>query len=250
MTANTLKTLADQPADPAVSLLFAALPQLSSGSDLEALQDLSVAYRFVGRDTKILRAGERVQKLHLVCSGWAKRSIGLADGRRQIVGFLLPGNLMGLLTDARSTSTFDVVALTRCEVAEFDIAEFNDLICSSPQFSQSLRSQLAFESAMLGDNMLRLGRMTAYERVCHFLMEMFDRQMPGLDSAGTVDFPITQAIVADALGLSVVHVNRQIMRLKNEGLVSLDRRRLTITDANALRRTCGYISRLEGRVTD
>ncbi len=195
-----------------------------------------------------MQEGQRVEKLRLICSGWAMRSIGMADGRRQIVGLLLPGNLMGLLTDARSTSTFEITALTRCEVAEFDIDDFNDLVRNSPRFSQSVRSQLALESAMLGDNLLRIGRMTAYERVCHFLLEIFDRQMPSLKSEGTVDFPITQATVADVLGLSVVHVNRQVMRLRREGLVNLDRRSLSITNATVMSSACGYRSRLEARM--
>ena len=85
--------------------------------------------------------------------------------------------------------------------------------------------------------------MTAYERVCHFLLEMHDRQLPLGEAEGSVEFPITQTTVADALGLSVVHVNRQVMQLRREGLVSLDRRSFTIHDVERMKAVCGYKSR-------
>ena len=82
--------------------------------------------------------------------------------------------------------------------------------------------------------MLRLGRMTAYERVCNFLIDIYDRQRLAGALHGRVDFPITQAIVADMLGLSVVHVNRQVVRLRREGLVTLQHRQLMIHDERRL----------------
>ena len=76
--------------------------------------------------------------------------------------------------------------------------------------------------------------MSAYERLCSLLLEVYDRQRPLAMTAGAVDFPITQTTVADMLGLSVVHVNRQVMRLRREGLVTLDRRQLVIHDPEKL----------------
>lgn len=102
---------------------------------------------------------------------------------------------------------------------------------------------MAREAATLGDQVLGLGRMTAYERVCHFLLETFDRQNPHGPDGTSVEFPLTQSIVVDALGLSVVHANRQIMRLRQEGLLDMDRRSLTIYDFNQLQAISGYKSR-------
>jgi len=95
------------------------------------------------------------------------------------------------------------------------------------------------ELAHTNEQVVRLGRMTAYERVCSFLLDIYERQEPTGADMGTVDFPITQTVVSDALGLSVVHVNRQVMQLRREGLVTLNRRQLTVHDANALARACG-----------
>ena len=88
--------------------------------------------------------------------------------------------------------------------------------------------------------------MTAYERVCNLFLDIYSRQRQSARIDGTVDFPITQTIVADLLGLSVVHVNRQVMRLRREGLVSLSRRQLTIHDEHKLRQVARFRDRRFG----
>ena len=205
-----------------------------------ALTNLPAVNRFVGRNTVIAHEAQPLDKLRLFVAGWAMRSVGMAGERRQIVGFVLPGDLEGLYADFRQASATDVVTLSRCEIAEFALSDVLQLAEDYPGIGAGFRKYMAAEAAILGDQVLRLGRMTAYERVIHLLLEIFDRQASGAPDGTIVDFPITQSIVADALGLSVVHVNRQVMRLRQEGLLELDRKTLKILDFNALQRLSGY----------
>ena len=215
------------------------LPDITSLEET-ALANLRSVNRFVGRNIKVAHEAQPLDSLRLFISGWAMRSVGIAGGRRQILGFVLPGNVEGLHSDLRQASSTDLVTLTRCEIAEFSLVEVLRLAEDFPGIGAGLRKYMATEAAILGDQVLRLGRMTAYERVVHLLLEIFDRQAAGASNGTTVDFPITQSIVADALGLSVVHVNRQVMRLRQEGLLELDRKSLTILDFNRLQAVSGY----------
>ena len=211
--------------------------------ELVALQNLPSVRRFVGRGTRITSENQKLEKLRLILRGWVMKSVVLPGNRRQIIGFTLPGNLEGLHGGLRQSTTCDVTTLTRCEIAEFSMQDVLRLSNDHPGIAAGFRMFMAREAAILGDQVLRLGRMTAYERLCHFLLETFDRQNPDERDRATVEFPLTQSIVADALGLSVVHVNRQVMRLRQEGLLDMDRRSLTIYDVARLQTISGYKSR-------
>ena len=228
--------------DTAGTYLARAIPGLTH-HEKAALSNLTSVNRFVGRNTVIASEAEHLDKMRFFISGWAMKYVGMSGERRQIIGFVLPGNLEGLHVDFRQASTTNVVTLTRCEIAEFRMTDIMNLSHDYAGIGAGFRSYMAREAAILGDQVLRLGRMTAYERVCHFLLETFDRQCPDCPNGSSVPFPITQSIVADALGLSVVHVNRQVMRLRQEGLLDLDRKSLTIKDFRKLQLISGYKSR-------
>lgn len=225
----------------AVESLLSCMPHLS---DIErnAVKSLPIVHRFLGRHSLIMREGEQLNKLLVVCSGWAMRKVTLADGRRQILDFVLPGDVIGLHVDSNQVATCDVEALTSIETAEIDLTEIARRTEANPAIGVGMNIFFLREMTMLSDQVLRLGRMTAYERVCHLLLEIFYRQSEcgRVGYNGSVDFPITQAIMADTLGLSVVHVNRQIMQLRREGLVTLNRRCLIVHDQAALQRISEY----------
>lgn len=223
----------------AASLLAVRMQGLSE-DDRSALRELPVLHRFVGRNRAILGNGEHVSRLKVLCKGWAIRSVRLDDERRQILDFVLPGDVIGLHMDGGQVSLCEVVALTACEVAELELREVEQVAKRFPSVGKGLRHHLIRELAQANDQVMRLGRMTAYERVCSFLLDIYTRQQ---SRSGTVSFPITQTVVADALGLSVVHVNRQVMRLRREGLVTLNRRQLTVHDKDRLARLCNHRDR-------
>lgn len=221
----------------AVPLLTARMQGLNE-DDRSALRELPILHRFVGRNRQIMRAGEHVSHLKLLCKGWAMRSVQLDAERRQILDFALPGDSVGMHVDGAQVSTCDVIAVTACEVAEFELREVEQVAARRPAFGKGLRHSLTQQLAQANDQVLRLGRMTAYERLCSFLLDIYQRQR--MSGTEMVDFPITQTVVADALGLSVVHVNRQVMQLRREGLVTLNRRQLAVHDVERLAQVCNY----------
>lgn len=233
---------ARQDQESAVSLLAIRMQGLNE-DDRTALRELSVLHRFVGRNRSILGNGEHVSRLKILCKGWAIRAVQLDEERRQILDFVLPGDVLGLHVDGAKVSTCDVTALTACEVAELELREVEQVAKRRPAVGRGLRHHLTRELAQANDQVLRLGRMTAYERICSFLLDIYARQHSRSAETGTVDFPITQTVVADALGLSVVHVNRQVMQLRREGLVTLNRRQLTVHDLKRLTEVCSHRDR-------
>ncbi len=239
---NPLGYKVKRPVENALSLLAVRMQGLAE-DDRIALLELPVLHRFVGRNRSIIENGQHVSRLKILCKGWAIRAIRLDDERRQILDFVLPGDSLGLHTDGAKVSTCDAIALTACEVAELELRELEIVAKRRPAINVGLRHHLTRELAHANDQVLRLGRMTAYERICSFLLDIFTRQSVRGESYGTVDFPITQTVVADALGLSVVHVNRQVMQLRRQGLVTLNRRQLTVHDAESLAEACHHPGR-------
>lgn len=225
----------------AVDSLLNCMPHLAE-IERNVVRSLPFVHRFLGRQSLIMREGEQMNRLLVVCSGWAIRKVTLADGRRQILDFVLPGDVIGLHVDSTQIATCDVEALTSVEIAEIDFNEIARRTKSNPAIGVGMNIFFLREMMMLSDQVLRLGRMTAYERVCHLVLEIFYRQSESgrVGYNGAVDFPITQTIMADSLGLSVVHVNRQIMQLRREGLVTLNRRSLIVHDQAALQKISEY----------
>lgn len=228
--------------DPAITALAAAMVQLGA-EEREALNHLRVVHRFVGKGRALIREGEPVTLVRILCKGWAMRCRTLDETRRQILDFALPGDIVGVHLDAGGSSICDVVAATACEVGEIDVSALDRVASHNRGVSTGLLSYLSRQLTQASDQVLRLGRMTAYERVCSFFLEIYTRQKHTADLNGAVDFPITQTVVADLLGLSVVHLNRQVMQLRREGLVSLSRRQLIIHDVPALAEIASYRDR-------
>ena len=219
--------------DTALSRLAARMPRLS-GEDWSALSSVQVVHRFVGRGRRLVGEGERVSHLRVLCNGWALRFSRLDAERRQILGIALPGDIVGLHVDGDSRATCEIEALTACDVGEIDLGRLEAVATYKPAIALGLCHIRTRELVRSEDHILRLGRMTAYERVCSFLLDIYRRQREVTPARHNVDFPVTQTLLADVLGLSVVHVNRQIMQLRREGAVSLDRRHLIVHDEHRL----------------
>jgi CRP-like cAMP-binding protein len=173
----------------------------------------------------------------VILSGWACRQRLLPDGRRQIISFLLPGDIVGILPPCLPAPCA-AVALTRVRVA--DASSFYRATLgidpSQPGLAQGLRILQLLDESVLRDQVTRLGRQTAYERFANLLLELYSRlQTVGLASDGQFALPLTQEVLADALGLSVVHVNRTVQQMRRDRLVELRSGVVVITQPDALR---------------
>lgn len=212
-----------------------------SVEEAEFLEDCQQTIQKIATDTTFLRDGDDHKRTYFIRKGWAVRYITLADGRRQILSFALPGDILGLHAGFRRKLTYSAASITPLEVGVVMPVRMLEIARRFPILSAALNWCTAREFAILGDQALRLGRMTAYERISHLILELYYRQsiIDGIDG-DWMEFPLTQAELADALGLSLVHVNRQMMRLKREGLIEVTRRRMRIHDLEALKRATEF----------
>lgn len=158
---------------------------------------------------------------YFILSGWACRQRVLTDGRRQIFNFLLPGDGIAV-ADRSQPEPSATVALTAME-----LVDASPLIAAveagrAAGLAYALAGLAAHDQKLLFDHMVRLGRQTAYERVAHLLLELQRRlETAGLGDDRRFPLPLTQEVMGDALGLSIVHVNRTLQQLRRDGLIEL-----------------------------
>ena len=181
-------------------------------------------------------------RLYTLYAGWAFRYKTLSDGRRQILNFLLPGDLIGLQQEFGDTAMHGVDALTDCNFCVFQADSLWTLFHAHPRLGYDVTWLAAREEGMVDDNLLTTGRRNATERVAMLLMHLHRRlaRLQMVDADGSVPFPVNQQHIADALGLSLVHTNKTLRRLSELGLHELTGGRLKITNPRALARIAEY----------
>jgi CRP-like cAMP-binding protein len=210
-------------------------------SDLELLIALCDDERTVPAKSDILTEGERPDHVHVILEGWAARYKTLSDGSRQIVAFLIPGDFCDLHVAILGHMDHGIVALTRCRVAYIPSAELDELTAHHNGLTKALWWATLVDEGVLREWILNVGRRDAFERIAHLLCEMHARmQMVGLVQEDRLALPLTQEQLADATGLTAVHVNRTLQRLRNDGLIEIGSGSLLIPNVGALREAAGF----------
>lgn len=183
-------------------------------------------------------------RLFTLYSGWAFRYKTLSDGRRQILNFVLPGDLIGLQQEFADGATHGVEALTEVVLCVFPRDGLWDLYREDPQLGYDVTWLAAREESMVDENLLTAGRRTAIERVAMLLVHLYRRaERVGLAQDGSIAFPFNQQHIADALGLSLVHTNKTLRRLAHMGLHEIDGGRLHMVDPRGLENVADYYER-------
>lgn len=219
---------------PAAVLRLEAFTRLST-EDKAALAKISKATRVIAPRRDLIREGESPQYIHLMVDGWACRYKTLPDGRRQIVAFFLPGDFCDLNVCVLKAMDHSIGAITRLSVADIRRDEMDSLTTTFPRVTQALWWEALVNAAIQREWTLNVGQRTAYERIAHLLVEIFLRlRTIGMTIGVSCDFPLTQNDLADATGLTAVHVNRTLQELRKDGLIELERKRLTIPDLQRL----------------
>ncbi|HEX8233373.1 MAG TPA: Crp/Fnr family transcriptional regulator [Caulobacteraceae bacterium] len=172
----------------------------------------------------LFEEGAAVGQARIIVSGWGCRMRLLPDGRRQIFMILLPGDAIGLCARPEPLALSTTVALTRLETV--DASSIAEAIGSDSAahagLSAAVKVSSGVEEAGLLDHITRLGRQTAFERTAHLLLELRHRlNIAGLADGRRFPLPLTQEVLSDVLGLSIVHVNRTIQQLRRENLIVL-----------------------------
>lgn len=173
----------------------------------------------------LLLEGNHSAHLYTLLSGWAFRYKTLPDGRRQILNYMLPGDLVGLQGSIIGEMQHSVEALSPLVLCVFQRNRLEELFRNHPGLGFDITWLAAQEERMLDDHLLSLGRRTAVERAAYLIAFLYQRAASvGLSGTGTLYLPITQMHVADTLGLSIVHTNKTLRKLADRKLIRwLDR---------------------------
>ncbi|MCB1886111.1 MAG: Crp/Fnr family transcriptional regulator [Rhodocyclaceae bacterium] len=189
----------------------------------------------------IILEGASESPLMTVFSGWAFRYRTLSDGRRQILNFLLPGDFVGLQQELDAAATHGVDALTGLVACVFDRRRLWTLYEDFPRLAYDLTWLCAHEELIVDENLVSVGQRRASERIAMLLIHLYKRGSAlGLCESGVLNLPLGQQHIADALGLSLVHTNKTLRRLRLAGLIELDGGRLRIGELGQLQRLADY----------
>lgn len=189
----------------------------------------------------LAREGENPTVIRLLVSGWACRYKDLPDGRRQIVGFFLPGDFCDLSVYILSELDHSIGALTPVRYFELLPHQFQQVIDERPHLLRALLWHEMVASGIQREWLLSIGQRTPVERLAHLFVELYSRlKAVGQAQDHCFDFPITQHNLAEANGLSLVHVNRTLQEMRRDGLIELAERQLRILDFDRLKRVAMF----------
>lgn len=229
----------DKIRNPLVRKLL-SFADIESG-DISLLNGLLGDLRRTAVKRDIVGEGRRTEYVHLLVDGWAARYRQLNSGARQITAVLLPGDFCDLDVTLLGQMDPGVVALTPCKVAWIESDRFERFAAENPLLARHLWRGALLDQAVLSSWVVNLGRRDAYQRVAHLLCELHYRaSASGLVTDDRLDFPLTQNEIADATGLTSVHVNRTLQRLRADGLIELSSRVLAIKDVSTLQQSAGF----------
>jgi CRP-like cAMP-binding protein len=180
--------------------------------------------------------GDAPKEVFQLFDGWAFRYKVTRDGRRQILSFILPGDLIDLPLLAIARINHAVKALTPISVCVFDRNQLADYVYADPLRARRVGALFAAHLGQADDRMLDLGQRSAFERIARLLGHLAAQlHRRGLSDETGGHFPLTQAHIADATGLTPVHVGRTLREMRKSNLLSLAQGRLTIHDPERLR---------------
>jgi CRP-like cAMP-binding protein len=191
--------------------------------------------------TTVLVEGSSSAHLYTVLSGWGFRYKILEDGRRQILNYLVPGDMVGLQGAVMSEMQHSVEALTPMTLCVFERSRLFSLFERHPGLGFDLTWLAAREECILDEHLLSIGRRSALERSSYLLAFLFDRAVnAGILGENHRHIPVTQIHFADTLGLSIVHTNKTLKKLADRGLIRWRERGCDILDPLGLQDIAGW----------
>jgi len=209
--------------------------------DERAIRNLPIATRQMANGEAIASIGDRPSACCLVIEGFVLRSKIVGVGQRQIMAFHQPGDIPDLQSLFLHVMDHDVSALGNSVLGFIPHAPLRELIKHRPNIAQALWRDTLTDAAIFREWICNVGQRDATSRVAHLVLELFTRlKTIGRTEGLSFSFPATQALFADAVGTSVVHMNRVVQELRNQGLLEFDRGRISILDETRLRKAADF----------
>ncbi len=192
-----------------------------SDAELVVLEHLHQRRRSFVAGHDLVHQGQSEQAAYILATGWVCSYKILPDGSRQVVDFQIPGDFLGLRSILLHTSDHGIEPIVDIEAAEVLASDLLDAFAQTPRLATAILWAASRDEAMVVEHLVGLGRRSADARMAHFLLELGVRlALVGMGSKSGFACPLTQYHLADALGLSAVHVNRVLRKLREDGLLT------------------------------
>lgn len=208
--------------------------------ELSFMAGFKVGELTVDAGSTILLEGSTSPQVFTVLSGMGIRSKLLENGKRQVINFLFAGDFVGLQAGIMGEMKHSVESSTPMVLCVFNRSDLWDMFKTHPSRAYDLTWIAAVEENLLGESLVALGQRTAGQRISWALLRIHNRlRAIGLEKAGIVPLAVRQQDLADALGLSLVHTNKTLMRLRDAGLAEWSHGQLAIKDRDKLAKYAG-----------
>jgi CRP-like cAMP-binding protein len=207
-----------------------------SADEREAILALPFTIKRFGKDSYMVREGQRTTECSLMLRGFAFRQKLLSNGARQIISFHIPTEFVDLQNGVLGVADHNVQSLDGSEAAIIPRTAILGLATEHPAIRLAMWTDTLIDASIFREWVVNVGRRDSRARIAHLLYELALRlKTIGEGRDGHFDFPVTQEQLADATGLTPVHTNRTLQSLRREGLIQLNSRALTVLDWDGLK---------------
>lgn len=212
-----------------------------SDQDRAVLEEAVLQIRQVGAREDVIREGDNPEHVHVILEGFACRYKVLPEGERQIMAWLVPGDLCDLHVSILGEMDHTIGTLAPTKIAYIPRQGIDELTARHPTINRALWWATLVDEGTLREWLVNAGRRPTDKQMAHLFCEILLRlQTVGLATENSFDFPVTQEELSDTLGVSTVHVNRVLQQLRTDGLITLTGKRLTILDVPRLQEFAGF----------
>ena len=212
-----------------------------SPAEEAVLRGLIGDVRKYAADQVIIKAGVELHESLLVLEGWLARARDLAEGQRQMTEIHLPGDFADLHSFTLKRLEHNVVSLTPCTIAAVPHQRLQEMTEKHPHLTRLSWFSTNLDAAIHREWAVSLGRRPALARTAHLFCELYIRlEIIGRTNGNSYEFPLTQAELAECLGLTPVHINRTLQELRSRKLIELEQRQVTLLDLPKLKEVAEF----------
>jgi CRP-like cAMP-binding protein len=209
--------------------------------DVAALTRATANARWVPTRRDLIREGDRPGPVFVILDGWACRYKILPSGTRQVLAHLMPGDSCDLHIGLLAEMDHSIQTITRVSVATVERVEMDTIMARHPSIAKAMYIGQLIDEGIMRAWITSMGRRASVERVAHLMSELYLRARNiGLTDETTLEVPLSQSLLADSLGMTAVHLNRVLKKLRLDGAMTLKRGSLTITDPAKLAQIAGF----------
>ena len=212
-----------------------------AAKELKWLAEIQATSLTVKRGKQLIQEGQTGHQAFVLQAGWACSYKDLPNGNRQIISFPIAGDCVGLRSVLLRTADHSFSALTDAVVSAVEGTHILQCVNEFPRLGAALLWAASRDEAMIVEHLVNIGRRSAIERTAHFFMQLAERlSLVGLATEAEFKCPLSQLVLADALGLTAIHVNRVLRQLRELDLLTLKKGSVRIHDLNGLRKLSGF----------